>query len=321
MVSQAETIKDSIETQWALTGELNKTSSNSMKEVVRFFARKQVEGNEWPKAVTVEKINDETDENKEAHPKFNVVSDVYKISVHYRVLDVEPTTYETALTNIEDMGREVQRILALTYQPSSATGTFFTIRHRWANFDQREEAQTALIRTLTFELTQITSDDPEVFRGYGGVLVFSKDLSVGDSLPVASPVYAEAYNVELNEGYETISYLTNDITEGVNVPQLATGEWNGEFTMNTMMKKSDVSAATMDALDNIYRTQTSAPLQNELGTVVLIQNDSNTEGTPVILTTITYLKVNNVQKISDVEQLVKYSLSGRIIKPTIWGVS
>ena len=85
MPSQAEVIKDLIETNWSLGGELSKTGTDAMEEVVRFFDRKQVQGNEWPKAVTVEKINDEADENRKVHPHFTEVRDVYRITCHFRV--------------------------------------------------------------------------------------------------------------------------------------------------------------------------------------------------------------------------------------------
>ncbi len=108
MPSQAEVIRDLIETNWSLSGELSKTGTSAMQEVVRFFDRKQVQGNEWPKAVTVEKINDQADENTTKHPHFTEVRDEYIISCHWRVGDVDPATYSTALLNVEDMAKEVQ---------------------------------------------------------------------------------------------------------------------------------------------------------------------------------------------------------------------
>ena len=315
MVSQATTIRDSLETNWSLTGNLSKTVSGNMREIVRFFDRDQVEGNEWPKAVTVRKINKEGEENRVEHPKFTTVSDVYRVTVFFRVTDVDPTVYSAALESIEDMASEVERILALTYKPSTPNGTFFTASHKWENLDHRDQAQVDLRRMLTFELQKITSEEPEVFTGFGGVLAFDTSLSVADSKSVSDYVYTEAYNVELNEGYEVIPYLTNDTTDGQNVPQLSTGIWNGQFEMQTMLKKSDVQGATVERLHNLYKTQLNSPLRNELPTIVLLQSDLNTETVPATLTTTTFLKVTNIRKVSDTEQLTKYTLTGRIIKP------
>ena len=105
MPSQAEVIRDLIETNWSLSGELSKTGTDAMQEIVRFFDRKQVQGNEWPKAVTVEKINDEANENRKTHPHFTEVRDKYIITCHFRVTDVEPETYSDALLNVEDMAK------------------------------------------------------------------------------------------------------------------------------------------------------------------------------------------------------------------------
>ncbi len=287
MVSQAETIRDSIQTNWALTGELSKTGTSTMKEVIRFFDRLQVEGNEWPKAVTVVKINADTDENKIEHPRFSEVRDVYKVTCHFRVTDAEPTGYSVALGLVEDMAREVQRILELTFNPSIPNGTFFQANHRWQSFDHRDIGQPELIRQMTFELTKITSDNPEVFIGFGGVLSFDQSASVADSKVGADRIYTEAYNVEINEGYEVIAYMTNDTTDGQNVPQLAMGEWNGEFSLQTMMDKGDISGTTIERLHNIYKAQLNSPLRNELATIVLLQADPDTEGTPQILTSST----------------------------------
>ena len=45
MPSQSEVIKDLIELNRSLTGEVNKVTTSNMSEVVRFFDRKQVKGN------------------------------------------------------------------------------------------------------------------------------------------------------------------------------------------------------------------------------------------------------------------------------------
>jgi len=130
VVSQAEEIRDSLDTNWALTGRLSKTATASMKEIVRFFDRKQVEGNEWPKAITVEKINDEGDEGTIEHPNYTEVTDYYTVTVRYRVVDVQVPSYSEALTDVEDMAREVQRILRLSWAPATGVGGYFISRRK-----------------------------------------------------------------------------------------------------------------------------------------------------------------------------------------------
>ena len=141
MPSQAEVIKDLIELNWSLTCELSKTGDSAMKEIVRFFDRKQVQGNEWPKAITVEKINAEADENRKVHPHFTEVRDMYKITCHFRVTDVNPDTYSDALLDVEDMGKEVQVILDTAYDPSSGLGRVYVVDTCWSKTDHLDGAQ------------------------------------------------------------------------------------------------------------------------------------------------------------------------------------
>ena len=125
MVSQPTTIRNSLRTNWGLTGRLTKTPTATVTEIVKFYDREQVLGNEWPKAVVVRKINKEADENVTEHPHFTEVRDVYEITCYYRVQDVQEITFSDAIEDIEDMGSEVLRILRLTFSPSAGTGIFF----------------------------------------------------------------------------------------------------------------------------------------------------------------------------------------------------
>jgi len=128
MVSQPTIIRNSLQTNWALTGRLTKTVTSNVSEIVRFYDREQVLGNEWPKAVVVRKINAEADENLTIHPHFTEVRDVYEITCYYRVQDVQEITFSDAIEDVEDMGSEVIRILNLTYDPSAGTGIFFVFK-------------------------------------------------------------------------------------------------------------------------------------------------------------------------------------------------
>ena len=81
MVSQATKIRDLLFNGWDLTGDLSKTETDNMKEVVYFFDRQQVEGNEQTKAVVVRKINAEGKENQVEYPNFIEIQDVYEITL------------------------------------------------------------------------------------------------------------------------------------------------------------------------------------------------------------------------------------------------
>jgi hypothetical protein len=321
LVSQAETIKNSIQTNWALTGLLSKTESATMKETVRFFDRDQVLGNEVVKAVVVRKINDEGDENIVRHPKFLEVTDVYMITVYYRVTDVNPDTFSVAMTNVEDMAKEVQRIIRITYDPLAGIGSYFISRSSWSKNDFVEQAQPELRRTLQLELTQIKSGSTEVFKGYGGVLAFDTSESVADSKLGSDYIYTEAYDVEIEEGFESMSYLTNDVSLGQNTPQRFSGKFGGTFRAEMYLKKSDVNASTVERLHKLYRLQASSPLNKELPTIALFHAETNTEGTIKTLTNISYIHVTNIRKLSQLDQLTRYFLTGTILKPTSWAIT
>ena len=117
MVSQAETIRNLLFDNWALGAELSKVPLDNMKEIVYFYDRKQVEGNEQTKAITVEKINAEANENIVDHPSFSEVQDWYVITIYYRAVDVQQTTFSDALSNVDLMGQEIRRILEINYNP------------------------------------------------------------------------------------------------------------------------------------------------------------------------------------------------------------
>ena len=322
MVSQAEIIRDLIFTNWNLTGRLSKTETADMKEVVRFFDHWEVYGNEWPKAVVVEKINAEEDENNTIHPNFTEVSDVYEIRCRFRITDVQQVTFSESLQDVEDMAKEVQRILRLVFDPATATGTFFVTRSNWRKEDHKEQAQPEFIRILRFELTQIKSEEPEVFRGFGGVLVFDNALSQGDSKPGSNFEYTELRNVDIKEGYAQIEYLTKDQVKGRGVPFLRRGLFRGSFTALLQAKKSDiVNAGTINLLSEIYKVQTSSPSINQNAEVVMLHANQNQETIPKTLTTTSFMIIENMEKIDGDEALLAYSLTGKLTRPTLYGVS
>ena len=195
-----------------------------MDEVVQFFDRFQVVGNEVTKAVIVQKINAETNETVIQHPNFNELVDIYEITVRYRVVDVNATNYSDSLDFVEQMGTEVVRILRTVYNPSSTLNIYFRTMNTWTNEDVDVGNQRDLQRKLRFTLTTITSDDPEVYSGFGGVLVFDTSDSEGDSKPGSDYTFASVKTVDVDEGFSQIPTLTKDTSPGVGVPLLMRGQ-------------------------------------------------------------------------------------------------
>jgi len=292
MPSQAEEVRDLLFNNWALTGELNKVETNTMEEIVRFYDRKEVEGNEWVKAITVEKINDQADENKKTHPHFTEIRDKYKITCRFRVTDVDPAPYSAALTLVEDMAREVQRILDTAYDPSAGNGIFFVVDRVWDKDDMLEEQQPELIRFMTFTLTKIASENPNVFEGYMGVFRIE-----------GGKIYTEAYNVQSVYGMRQIA---EPIVGNNKLPIYFTATFRGRINADMYLTSEDIGAIGSD-INHIGTDLTNG----EVSENIFLQQYSN--NTPQTVTMRHTLKIINFEVIGFVEDLVKIKMTAEII--------
>lgn len=322
MVSQATEIKDLIETNWDsqdnLNDRLSKVPLDNMKEIVRFFDRNQVEGNEWPKAVVVRKINDDEKEDRTVHPNFIELTDKYEITVYYRVIDVQEQSYSEALDDVESMGTEVQRILDLEFDPSTMTGPWFTANYFWNAADHLDSNQPELRRTVKMTLYQIVGIGDKVYSGFDGTLIFDTSDSSGDNLPVSDFTYQAVTNVAIEEGWQQISYLTKDQTSGsAGVPFLGRGAFAGTFVALTYANQDDLEGTTLDKIPQMYlpQTNTSLSLAGEQGDVVFAYNTTNPAGS--VITTKSFLKISNIQMVSGDKELVQYKITGNLTKPSV----
>jgi len=322
MTAAATTLRDIISTGWTLTGELNKVSEGSgatlMDEVVQFFDRLQVIGNEVTKGVVVEKINAEGNETVIQHPNFNEIVDIYEITVRYRVVDVNADNYSDSLDFVEQMATEVVRILRTVYNPSTTLNIYFRTTSNWTNEDVDVGNQRDLQRKLRFTLTTITSDDEEVYSGFGGVLVFDTSDSQGDNLPVSDYTFVSVKTVDVDEGFSQIPTLTKDTSQGVGVPLLMRGQFSGTFSALMYAQKTNIIGSTVEKLQNIYRLQTLTPIRGQNAEVVLLRSNTNTEATPSILTRKSFMKINRIKENEPDEDLVSYTVIGTLSRPTIF---
>jgi len=281
MVAASTTLRNTISADWALTGELNKVSEGSgptlMDEVVQFFDRLQVVGNEVAKAVVVQKINAEGNETVIQHPNFNELVDTYEITVRYRVVDVNTDNYSDSLDFVEQMGTEVVRILRTVYNPSSTLNIYFRTMSNWTNEDVDVGNQRDLQRKLRFSLTTITSDDDEVYSGFGGVLIFDTSDSQGDSKPATDYTFVSVKTIDTEEGFSQIPTLTKDVSQGIGVPLLMRGQFSGRFSALMYAQKTNIIGSTVEKLQNIYRLQISSPIIGQNAEVVLLRSNTNTE--------------------------------------------
>ena len=275
--SEAQTIEELLFDNWSLTGQLAKATTGDMTEPIHFFNRGQVPGNKFAKSITVQKINALGNENLVEHPKFFEQSDTFEITCFLQVPDAADDVFSVWIDFMQQMTGEVVRILKTVYSPSQNTGEFFRTTSSWSRDDTFFPDDPELTRTLRFTLTRILSNDPEVFLGYGGVLVFDTSASEGDDKPTSDYEFTQATDIDIEEGFEQIPILTKDKSKGVGVPQLVRGMFSGTFRAVMFAKKSDIIGTTTEKLQNIYRTQTNPNIVNQNAEVVFLQSNPNTE--------------------------------------------
>ena len=317
MVFAADTLRNSIETNWALTGNLSKTAADNMKEVVRFFAHPQIPGRELTKTISVRKINTAEQENETEWPDYSEIHDVFEITCRIRIRDTGEVSYDQAESDIEDMTEEVRRIVKTVYSPSAGAGNFHRARWTWSKRDTFESGEPELIRVLTLTLFNIVSKSTEVFDGFGGVLTF--DLSASDNMdtaPAGDYIYTEAHEVRIREGTSVTEALGKDTANGARVPKLGAGRFRGTFNANIFAKKSDIGASD-EKLDKIYLLQTNGQHVE----AAFLHTVPNTEGTPVTLSQTSFVKVTSMMKISNDTDLVGFNLEGRLIKPSTFALT
>ena len=314
MVSQATEIRDIIQAQWSLTGRLSKVPLDNMKEIVRFFDREQVLGNEWPKAVVVKKINDTEEEDRTVFPNYIELTDKYEITLFYRVVDVQEISYSEALSDIQDMATELQRILDLTFDPATMTGPWFTANYFWLARDHVDSAQPELRRTVQLTLFQVTGTTDQVYSGLDGILIFDVSESAGDNLPGADYQYAAVTGVTSQEGFEQIPYLTKDLTLGRGVAQLGRGVFSGTFEALTFASQDNLEGTTLDRIPQMYLPQNSSPLIGEQGDVVFLYSTTNPSGS--VITQKSFMKISNIKLITSDQALMQYKITGQLSKPS-----
>lgn len=342
MVSQAEEIRDLLFNNWQFDN--TETDPNLMRiskipldtqrtptpdafnmaEIVYFYDRKQVEGNEQTKAITVEKINDEFEQNNTFHPSFTEVQDYYEITLFYRATDVQQTEFSNALTDIENMATEVIRILKTKYDPSTSTGPFYLTSYRWDKSNMTDQAQPELVHRLYLTLTTLKGFSDDVFSGYGGVLIFKSNppTVIADNPPAGDYEYLGLSNLLLEEGFEQIPYLTKDVSRGRGVPYLQRGKYRGTFTASIYATTSDLNGSTADKLYNIWKTQNNSPRIGQNIEVTMLHSNTNTKelpaGTPNpdTLNMTSEMIINNMSKHQDDKGLVIFDMKGQMVRPT-----
>ncbi len=324
--SSAEILRDELFDNWSLSDPLEKVNEStpvSGRQYVYFFDRAQIVKNEKAKALVVEKINHEGDENRIVHPNFSEQADIYEITLYLRVTSVNPDQFDVWLLNMDNMAAETIRILKTIYNPSSKppTGVFFQTKSDWIKEDVYVSgSQPELRRKLRFTLTRLVASRDDTFLGFGGILVFDNS-SEGDDPPTSDFQYQEVSDVFINEGYDQLQVLTKDQTLGVGVAQTVRGIFSGTFSALMNASVDNIVGSTTDKIENVYKPQINPNIIGQIPEIIFLNKNSDTQSSPDTLTTTSFVKITNVEKIDGSVSLLQYKLTGILTRPTTYAVS
>jgi len=310
---QADTLRDSIESGWALTGALAKTTTNTMKNAVKFFAHPQVKQIETKKSIEVKKITPLSADV--IHQKFTEVRDVFEIKCRYTVEDVKNSKWDISEARVEDMCDEVSRIVKTVYDPNAGTGVYYVSNAGWTNNDQVDKISQVLIRTMNLTLTRIKSETTTVFKGYGGVLSFDTSASGGDSKPAADYTYTEAYDVQWAGGFRQIPELIDGTSTTDRQAVYFTGGYSGRFNCMFNMLKADFTDSGTEQLKTIGNLLTTGETAEVVFLWAVTDTASNT------LTASVTMKVISIEPAFDLEDLSKVKLIAEITKPPTYALT
>lgn len=315
MVYEADTLRDQIEAAWALTGHLSKTfNAVTNPYPVEFDAQKEYTASlEKRKLVTV--IKNTALSNERRHELFSEINNVYEIYVRYNVEGKDEASYDEAESNTEDMEEEVIRIIKTIYDPNAVLGNFFHTDYQWRMDDKLETTPPMLQRILQLTLTRIESQKTTVFRGFGGVLLFKVAGSEGVGLPGSDYTYTEAFDVDIDEGFDTIEEPISAHPDGDGIPIHFRGLFKGNLNCKIYAKKADVGAGTHQ-FNTILKTLSN----QEQAEVFFIYKASDTETVPVSLEQTAKLRAVNLRRIGVKDQLNVFHLKAKLLKPTAYAL-
>ena len=310
---EADTLRDSIESGWALTGALAKTTTTIMKNPVKFFAHPQVKQIQTKKAIQVAKITPVSSDV--IHAKFTEVRNVFEIKCRYTVEDVKNSKWDTSEQRVEDMCNEVVRIVKTVYNPNGGTGDFYVSNGGWINNDELNTQSQVLIRTMNLTLTRIKSETTTVFKGYGGVLAFDTSESGGDDLPASDYTYTEAFDVQWAGGFPQIVEYIDGTTSTDRQGVYFTGGYKGRFNCMMNVKKADWTNSGTEQFPAIGNLMTTGETPEVVFTWVVTDSASNT------LTATITLKVISIDPTHNLEDLSKFKLIAEVIKPPTYALT
>ena len=145
--------------------------------------------------------------------------------------------------------------------------------------------------------------------------------SEGDEPPSSDFQYQEVSDVTINEGYDQLQILTKDQTLGVGVAQTVRGIFSGTFSALMNASVDNIIGDTTDKIENVYKPQIDPNVIGQIPEIIFLNNNSDTQSSPSTLTTTSFVKITDVEKIDGEAAILKYKLTGILTRPTTYAVS
>ena len=135
-----------------------------------------------------------------------------------------------------------------------------------------------------------------------------------DSAPGGDVIYTAAEKVRIGEGYTVTEALGKDTANGQRVPKLGAGRFRGNFYGEIYADADDIGS-TAEKLNQIYLLQANG--QHIEATFL----HATTNQTPSTLTQTSFVKVTYMEKDTSDEAIVRFRVTGRLIKPSTMAVA
>lgn len=313
MVYEADTLKETLRTNWALTGKLaaeGTVAADGQIRPVHFFARDQIEDKIVSKAVEVHKRSPLV--TKQENEFFTNETDEIGIRVVYKVEGTSKKGFDESESNVEDIEEEVERILDLTFNPQTGIGIFFTRSLDWSDEDKINipGKDAYIVRELTIRLTRIVSRSNNVFDSFQRGALFDLSASANMNTPPGADFnYTEVFNITENEGFRPREIPVTSHPDGAGVQLFYAGAFSGLILMNSKLKSDDIGT-TSDKINQIKLRQSNG----EYIEAAIVSTYTNNNAQTLTVTRIVH--VIDVRITQGMSNLLEWQITAKIIKPS-----
>lgn len=169
-----------------------------------------------------------------------------------------------------------------------------------------------VVSTLRISVREITQSTSVA----DGFLIFDVSESSVDSAPGADYTYTKVFDVDISEGYRTIQEQVTNNPDGLLVPVIYPGGFNGRFIGNVPVKNTDLGT-TGEKLNKLMTLRSSGvkPL------IAFVYTDKDNQEVPEDITDSMKIVVDQIQRLYRYQDMVVYRILGTVTKPSTISIS